>query len=315
MFQTAGSAKVGELIHTDRRFREETGRYSTEAPPFARLPRIRGIDSEVTDSRMSLVLRDSSPQFREITGNAARRRLALLLRAALIRGDFPDGKLPREFELMRDYGASRAVVRDVLQQLKESGVVSRVHGVGTHADVGSIFGLYEFHGVDVIPEQSTYPRVIDRTIIDTPPVARERMPECGPQVLRIEYLAAPGDYASAVSTNYFALPQAANLETAPFGHNIYQFLHNGGVRLSSSEFLIGAMLADESVARRLNVQPGSPLLSLEQVMYGEDGAALCFSTVALRADRVAFFTRVGRSVDGDALRPLNESVIPDLGFG
>lgn len=36
-----GSTKVGEMIRKDRRFREETGRYSTEAPPFARLPRIR----------------------------------------------------------------------------------------------------------------------------------------------------------------------------------------------------------------------------------------------------------------------------------
>ncbi|WEK61584.1 MAG: GntR family transcriptional regulator [Candidatus Microbacterium colombiense] len=261
------------------------------------------------------MLRDSSPQFREVSGNADRRRLALLLRAAIVRGNFPDGKLPREHELMRDYGASRAVVRDVLQDLKTTGVVSREQGVGTHADIGSVFGLYEFHGVDVIPEQSTYPRVVDRTIIATPPVALVRMPGCGPQVLRVEYLAAPGDYASAVSTNYFVLPKSAALETAPFGHNIYQFLHNGGLTLSSSEFLIGAMLADESVARRLSVLPLSPLLSLEQVMYDESGTPLCFSTVALRADRVAFFSRVGRSGDGDALRPLNESVVPDLGFG
>ncbi len=139
------------------------------------------------------------------------------------RGDYPEGKLPREFELMRDYGASRAVVRDVLQQFKTTGVVRREQGVGTHADIGSVFGLYEFHGVDVIPEQSTYPRVVDRTIIPTPPVALERMPDCGPAVLRVEYLAAPADFASAVSTNYFVLPKAARLETAPFGHNIYQF--------------------------------------------------------------------------------------------
>ncbi len=231
-----------------------------------------------------------------------------------MRGDYPDGKLPREFELMQQYGASRAVVRDALQQLKETGVVTRTHGIGTQADIGSVFGLYEFHGVDVIPEQSTYPRVTDRSVIDTPPVAAERMPQCGPKVLRVEYLAAPADFASAVSTNYFALPKAASLETAPFGHNIYQFLHNGGLRLSSSEFLIGAMLADEYVGQRLSVAPGSPLLSLEQVMYDETGTELCFSTVALRADRVAFFSRVGRSDGHDALRPLNESPVSDLGF-
>lgn len=258
--------------------------------------------------------RDALSRFAEQSGNAERRRLALLLRAAIVRGDYPEGKLPREFELMRDYGASRAVVRDVLQQLKTTGVVRREQGVGTHADIGSVFGLYEFHGVDVIPEQSTYPRVVDRTIIPTPPVALERMPDCGPAVLRVEYLAAPADFASAVSTNYFVLPKAARLETAPFGHNIYQFLHNGGLTLSSSEFLIGAMAADEALAARLSIAPMTPLLSLEQVMYDEEGRHLCFSTVALRADRVAFFSRVGRSDGGDALRPLRDDSLEDLGF-
>ncbi|GAB2848955.1 hypothetical protein GCM10027024_25710 [Microbacterium insulae] len=263
---------------------------------------------------LSPVQRDSSSRFAERPGNADRRRLALMLRAAIVRGDFPDGKLPREFELMRDYGASRSVVRDVLQQLAATGVVTREQGVGTHADIGSVFGLYEFHGVDVIPEQSTYPRMVDRAVIPTPPVARARMPRVGPEVLRVEYLAAPADFASAVSTNYFVLPKAASLETAPFGHNIYQFLHNGGLSLSSSEFLLGAMAADETLAHRLSVPAMTPLLSLEQVMYDEAGEHLCFSTVALRSDRVAFFSRVGRSRGGDALRPLRDDSPGDLGF-
>ncbi len=246
---------------------------------------------------------------REAPGNAERRRLAMLIRAAIVRGDFTDGKIPSEPTLMRDYGASRAVVRDVLQQLAETRVVSRTHGVGTHVDVGSIFDFYQFHGVDVIPEQSTYPRVIDRSVVDTPPVAHERMPDCGPQVLRIEYVAAHGDFASTVSTNYFVIPKAARLEEVEFGHNIYQFLHNGGVKLSSSEFILGAMLADEPTAVRLSVLPGAPLLSLEQVMYDEEGIPVCFSTVALRADRVSFFSRVARG-GGHALRSADDVIDP-----
>lgn len=239
----------------------------------------------------------------------------MLLRAAIVRGDYPDGKLPREPELMEQYGASRAVVRDVLQQLKETGILRREQGVGTFVDdIASIYGLYEFHGVDVVPEQTTYPHVIDRSVIDTPPVALERMPACGPRVLRIEYLAVPASFASTVSTNYFVLPKAESLRTAPFGHNIYQFLRNGGLALSGSEFLLGAMAADEPTARRLSVAPMTPLLSLEQVMYDDDGIPLCFSTVALRSDRVAFFSRVGTSSQHGALLPPHEDGPPGLGF-
>ena len=74
------------------------------------------------------------------------------------------------------------------------------------------------------------------------------------------------------------------------------------------------MAADEALAARLSIAPMTPLLSLEQVMYDEEARHLCFSTVALRADRVAFFSRVGRSDGGDALRPLRDDSLEDLGF-
>lgn len=237
--------------------------------------------------------RDAAPQLREEAGNADRRRLGMLLRDAIVRGDFPDGRLPREFELMRDYSASRAVVRDVLNELKETGLVSREQGVGTYADIGSIFNLLHFHGVEGVPEQSTYPRVIDRSTIPTPPVMRARIPDCGPEVLRVEYIAVPFETAGAVSTNYFVLPQSEPLRDAEFGHNIYAFIENAGLRLSSSEFLLGAINADDYLARRLSTRPNAALLTLEQIMYDHRGDPLAFSTVAMRGDRVAFHSCAG----------------------
>ena len=234
--------------------------------------------------------RDASQHLREPDGNAERRRLNLLLRSAIGRGDYPRGRLPREWELMGAAGATRAVVRDALRELADAGVVSREPGLGTRTGVlPSIFGLRPFHGVDGVPEQSTYPRVTDRSVIRTPPVVAARIPECGPEVLRVEYIAVAQEFPGAVSTNYFVLPRADTLRDADFGHNIYAFLANGGIHLSASELLIGAAEADPYTARRLAMEPGAPVLTLEQIMYDEAGVAICFSTVAQRGDRVRYF--------------------------
>lgn len=262
-----------------------------------------------------VVKRDASQHLREPDGNAERRRLNLLLRSAIGRGDYPRGRLPREWELMDAAGATRAVVRDALRELAETGVVSREPGLGTRTGVlPSIFGLRAFHGVDGVPEQSTYPRVTDRSVIRTPPVVAARIPECGPEVLRVEYIAVAQEFPGAVSTNYFVLPRADALRDADFGHNIYAFLANGGIHLSASELLIGAAEADPYTAGRLAMEPGAPVLTLEQIMYDEAGAAICFSTVAQRGDRVRYFahnvTAGVPPVGGDGVRGAAEEGAP-----
>jgi GntR family transcriptional regulator len=242
--------------------------------------------------------RDAAPHLREDPANAARRRLGLMLRSAIVRGDYADGRLPSERELMQEYDASRAVVRDTLNLLRDTGVVTREHGVGTVAgDMGSIFGLLDLHGVldEELPEHNVYARVIDRSIIKTPAVVLARIPNAGPQVLRIEFLAVPHKYPGAVSTNYFVLPQGERLGDLEFGRNIYEFVHRGGIALDSTEFLIGAAMADESIASRLHTHVGAPILTLEQIMYDETGAGVCFSTVAMRGDRVAIHSRIDRA--------------------
>lgn len=264
------------------------------APAVHRRTGARGLPWTCLRSIITLVKRDQAQFLREAVADAERRRVTLMLRAAIVEGDFADGKLPREWELMRDYRATRAVVRDALGELARQGVIDRQQGMGTRtATLPSVFSLREFHGVDGVPDQSTYPRVTDRSVIPTPPVVRSRIAHAGEQVLRVEYIAVAVEVPGAVSTNYFLLPECQSLADAEFGHNIYAFLANGGVTLSGSEFMIGAANADHYTAQRLAAAPGTPLLVLEQLMYGPDGRALCFSTVAQRGDRVRYSSRLG----------------------
>ncbi|MHC9043570.1 GntR family transcriptional regulator [Microbacterium saperdae] len=238
--------------------------------------------------------RDSSVRLAEAPADAARRRLVLLLRSSIERGDYPSGRLPAEARLMQLTGETRAVVRDALNELAEMRLVQRSPGLGTTTDVlPSIFSLREFHGVDGVPRQSVYPVETDRTVIPTPPAVARRLPGCGPEVLRVEHLSVALSFPGAVTTDYFRFPDAAALVDAEFGHNVYAYMANAGLSVKSSELVFGATAADEYAARVLQMPPGAPLLTIDETMFDADDRAICFATIWQRADRVRYFGRRG----------------------
>ena len=59
------------------------------------------------------------------------RQVADVLRAQILRGDYPHRTLPDERALMLEFGESRNTVRDALDLLRCDGLVERQQGVGT----------------------------------------------------------------------------------------------------------------------------------------------------------------------------------------
>lgn len=226
-------------------------------------------------------------------GNAARRRLAALLRTSIAQGDYPDGVIPEDVALARDYGVSRGQARDALSALAGAGALTRLRGVGTHAaaGTGALFNLLAFHGVGGVPEMDVHPKAVTIEMVDTPPLVANRLPGAGTQVLRLEYISAPVDSPHGVSTSYFVLPAAAPLRDADFGRNIYSLLESAGLTVTSSDFLLGAFAADAYTARRLGVAAGSVLLSLDQIMHDGNGEPFAFTVIALRSDRFQLISR------------------------
>ncbi|GGM45037.1 GntR family transcriptional regulator [Microbacterium saperdae] len=220
-------------------------------------------------------------------GNADRRRLTTLLHSAIAQGHYLDTAIPTDIELARDYGTSRGVARDALNALADTGLLTRIRGVGTHAEehAGATFDLLAFHGIGGVPDMDTHPQALSTATVSTPALVATRLPQAGAQVLRIEFLSVPDGEPHGISTSYFVLPQAAGLVGAEVGTNIYSLLAAAGLTVSSSDFLLGAFGADEYTARRLRVRPGDALISLERTLFDESGDALAFTLIALRGDR------------------------------
>ncbi|HHY62395.1 MAG TPA: GntR family transcriptional regulator, partial [Bacillota bacterium] len=57
--------------------------------------------------------------------------IASQLKNDIVRGAFPDNRLPTEEELSQRFGVSRNTIREALSMLEMDGLITRRQGVGT----------------------------------------------------------------------------------------------------------------------------------------------------------------------------------------
>ncbi|HEX3789584.1 MAG TPA: GntR family transcriptional regulator [Pseudonocardiaceae bacterium] len=223
------------------------------------------------------------------------RRVRDLVRAAILRRDFPHGALPGESELMLSHGVGRASVRAALALLRDEGLIERTQGIGTHVVVRAVTTrLDEAHGAaepgpESLLNRRMRPKVLDCSTVALPATAANRLGvPAGVPCLRLEYIALLEDEPIALATNYALFPEAERLATTPFVSDWYALLAEAGIVLGDSEFLIGGMAADALTARLLDLVPGTPLLALEQVISDPSGRAFDYAVVLHRTDRFLF---------------------------
>ena len=221
-----------------------------------------------------------------------------MLRGAVQGGWYPDGQLPGEAELMATHQASRATVRAALALLRSEGLIERTQGIGTHAVVSPVkTSLPEAHGVmkpsrDSMWNQRMRPREIDRSIVPAPATVAGRLDTApGVQCLRLEYVALHNEEPIALATNYVLFPEAGKLRDTPFVSDWYRLLDDAGVTLSDSEFIFDCELADAPLAAVLGVREGSPLISMEQIIYDLDGRPFDLAFIHTRGERFRFVSR------------------------
>ena len=226
------------------------------------------------------------------------RRLRDLLRGAVQGGWYPDGQLPSEAELMATHQASRATVRAALARLRSEGLIERTQGIGTHAVVRPVkTSLPEAHGVIKPSRESMFnqrmrAREIDRSVVPTPTTVAGRLDvDAATPCLRLEYVALHDEEPVALATNYVLFPEAGKLRSTPMISDWYRLLEDAGVALSDSEFIFDCELADAPLASVLGVREGSPLISMEQIIYDLDGRPFDLAFIHTRGERFRFVSR------------------------
>ena len=217
----------------------------------------------------------------------------------------PGEQIPGEQELCDTYGVSRTVVRQALRELELSGVITRRKGKGTFIaepkiNEGLIQKLTGFYQDMVERGLQPVTRVLHQRLAP----ASEKVAEFldilpGTLVVDIQRLRFINDEPILVVTTYIPLDVYPPLATVDLtNRSLYEFLEKeGGIFITRGRRYIEAVLANETEAALLEVEPGAPLMMLDSVSYTESGQPIEYYHALHRGDRSRFEVDLVRQHD------------------
>ncbi len=224
------------------------------------------------------------------------------LAAQIADGTYPPGaQLPNEASLLATYGISRTTLQKTVQNLIARGLIEIRRGKGTFvAQPRLTQPLTELSGfVEDMRAHGRHPsaRLIARRVQKASETVAARLSLApGTAVVHIQRVRMAD--GTPLSFDETWLPQDIgekimedDLEAEP----IFTLLEEKyGVPLIEAEYRLEAILADQAVARALDIAPGSPIFLIERTSFGEGERPVDYEKLYYRGDQIQFVTRLAR---------------------
>lgn len=226
-----------------------------------------------------------------------------LLKNDILDGTYsPNEQMPSESELISRFGISRITVRQALNALQGEGLIFRVHGKGTYVsrprafqDLGSLRGFgsamrqlgYETHS-QVLSLQET-------------PVSVHVSEKLGlhhqEKVTELKRLRFLNRRPVSVDISYLPLEIGERLINEDLANqDVFAILENNfQISLGHADLQISAIASDASLATKLGVNEGSPVMFIERVIYTRSGMPLEYEQLFYRGNSFEFKVRVERN--------------------
>lgn len=217
----------------------------------------------------------------------------------------PGNQIPGEQDLCTQYGISRTVVRQALKSLEDEGVIIRRKGKGTFVAepkineglVSKLTGFYQ----DMV-ERGLNPgtRVLHQAIAPaTEKTARYLGVEIGASLIVIQRLRFINDEPIQIVTTYIPEHFCPDLLSTDLSNrSLYEYMQKEcGLILKRAKRYIEAVAANETEARLLNIERGTPLLLLDSISYLEDGRPVEYYHALHRGDRSRFEVELVKVLD------------------
>lgn len=217
-----------------------------------------------------------------------------LLRDLIKRPDYQEGKLlPKEVELAKRLGISRNTVRQATNKLSHEKLLIRKKGIGTKVATNNVTtklsNWYSFsdemhqHGINLInyeinaswvnPDEDTL-QALDLLQSD--------------KVLKLERLRGAEDGPTVYFVSYFH-PRVGLTGDEDFTRPLYEILETECSTVPTiSKEEIQAILADDFLAEKLEVDPGNPVLFRKRKVYDPGGRAIEFNLGFYRAEKFTY---------------------------
>ena len=225
-------------------------------------------------------------------------QVEVALRRAIESGEFRDGRLATQEELVERYGVSRITIRSALRRLEEDGLIERHRGRGTFVrqDAAAKIERHPDHLLgfeDELRRQGATPSVEVLAVEEIEPPADIGRAlallgnECAHRVRR---LGRANGEPLWLESRYYPPAVAAkmvgrDLGGASLANLLEQVL---GVRIAGARLRVESASANARQARHLGVRRGHPLLVNQFAFYAADGRVLEVLRAAFRGDRYAF---------------------------
>lgn len=222
--------------------------------------------------------------------------------AADIRRSIEDGamkagdKLPTVVELCEIYAVSKITVKRALEQLTEEGLITSRRGSGTYVkdSVGLAGSTYAPGKSDRASGfssdhagQKVESVVYDFSIVVPPADVAARLGlDPDDFTYHIERVRVADDVPIVIEYTYMPLDLIPGLKKSVLYDSIYSFVREKcGLKISSFHRTVRAVAATEEEAKRLDTEPGAPLLELNQIGYLDSGQAFEYSVSRNVGDR------------------------------
>ncbi|MFC7404566.1 GntR family transcriptional regulator [Georgenia alba] len=217
------------------------------------------------------------------------------LEAAIRDGRIPAGsRLETEIGIGQRLGLSRPTVRRAIQELVGKGLLVRRRGVGTQVVHGQVTRQVELTSLYEDLQSSQHEpgtTVLAHEVVPAPEKVAESLGvDPGTDVLFVRRRRSSDGVPVAIMENY--LPSAyADITTDQLeSRGLYQILRARGVTIRVAKQRIGARREERDEADLLEVDKGSPVLTMERVAYDATGRAVEFGQHCYRPDTYTFET-------------------------
>jgi len=220
------------------------------------------------------------------------RQLMQRIRADIASGVYPvQSRIPSEAELGETYQVSRVTVRKALAELTREGLLRRMQGKGTYVCMPrlktNLREVTSFHEACLMMGCTPGTRVISSAMVTADDTTKEALALTGNEAVEIVRLRLADQSPVMLETNRFS-SKYASLLTEKLNGSLYHLLSKQGVEAASGVHEISLCYATPHQAKLLEVEVGTALLQLDQVIFDQHGAPLHTSHQVIRGDRFTF---------------------------
>jgi len=211
-------------------------------------------------------------------------------------------KIPSENELTKKFGVSRLTVRQALAQLIQEGFLISRRGDGTYVtNNAKLINSYnlEFSGfMDDLFYQISRSKTqsVEKNRIRLQKTIREKLalPPEEKAIIQIKRVRYIDNNSFAHTVNYLPLAIGQKIsKRALLKKPLLQIMESDlGVRFTEAFQTIEASFADQEVAQKLAITPGSPVLFVERIMYTHKRKPMELVQSSYRGDMYKYIVRL-----------------------